>query len=84
MSRYRTGIQSCQKLEKLQRETASIVTGLQYYRRSDTLYSETRWEPLSVRREHRKPQLFYNIKNGHAPLYSDAVKASLIYIEHSR
>jgi hypothetical protein len=33
------------------------------------LYSETGWTTLSSRRHNRKLQLFYNIKNGHAPNY---------------
>jgi hypothetical protein len=33
------------------------------------LYSETGWTTLSSGRHNRKLQLFYNIKNGHAPNY---------------
>jgi hypothetical protein len=36
---------------------------------TDKLYSETGWATLSRRRHNRKLQLFYNIKNGHAPNY---------------
>ena len=33
------------------------------------MYPETGWATLSSRRHNRKFQLFYNIKNGHAPNY---------------
>jgi hypothetical protein len=46
-----------------------IVTGLPIFTKIDKLYSETGWATLSSRRHNRKLQLFYNIKNGHAPNY---------------
>ena len=57
------------KLEKLQLDAARIVTGLPIFTKTDKLYSETGWTTLSSRRHIRKFQLFYNIKNGHAPNY---------------
>jgi hypothetical protein len=57
------------KLEKLQLDAARIVTGLPIFTKTDKLYSETEWTTLSIRRHNRKLQLFYNIKNGHAPNY---------------
>jgi hypothetical protein len=57
------------KLEKLQLDAARIVTGLPIFTKTDKLYSETGWTTLSSRRYNRKLQLFYNIKNGHAPNY---------------
>ena len=57
------------KLEKLQLDAARIVTGLPIFTKTDKLYSETGWTTLSSRRHNRKLQLFYNIKNGHAPNY---------------
>ena len=57
------------KLEKLQLDAARIVTGLPIFTKTDKLYSETGWTTLSSRRHNRKLQLFYNIKNEHAPNY---------------
>ena len=51
------------KLEKLQLDAARIVTGLPIFTNT------TGWATLSSRRHNRKLQLFYNIKNGHAPNY---------------
>ena len=56
-------------VEKLQLDAARIVTGLPIFTKTDKLYSETGWTTLSSRRHNRKLQLFYNIKNGHAPNY---------------
>jgi hypothetical protein len=47
-------------------------------------YSETGWTTLSSRRHNRKFQLFYNIKNGHAPnclreLIPPIVQSTTIY-----
>jgi hypothetical protein len=53
----------------LQLDAARIVTGLPTFTNTDKLYSETGWATLSRRRHDRKLQLFYNIKNGHAPNY---------------
>ena len=57
------------KLEKLQLDAARIVTCLPIFTKTDKLYSETGWATLPSRRHNRKLQLFYNIKNGHAPTY---------------
>ena len=57
------------KLEKLELDAARIVTGLPIFTKTDKLYLETGWTTLSSRRHNRKLQLFYNIKNGHAPNY---------------
>ena len=46
-----------------------MLTGLPIFTKTDKLYSETEWTTLSSRRHNRKLQLFYNIKNGHAPYY---------------
>ena len=53
---------------KLQLDAARIVTGLPIFTKTDK-YTETGWITLSSRRHNRKLQLFYNIKNGHAPNY---------------
>jgi hypothetical protein len=55
----------------LQLDAARIVTGLPIFTITDKLYSvsETGWATLSSGRHNRKLQLFYNIKNGHAPNY---------------
>ena len=50
------------KLEKLQLDAARIVTGLPIFTKQLNC-------TLSSRRHNRKLQLFYNIKNGHAPNY---------------
>jgi hypothetical protein len=42
---------------------AQIVTGLTSYASLDSIYCETGWEKLIVRREVRKPNLFYKIIN---------------------
>jgi hypothetical protein len=72
------------KLEKLQLDAARIVTGLPIFTKTDKLYSETGWTTLSSRRHNRKFQLFYNIKNGHAPnslreLIPATVQSTTIY-----
>jgi hypothetical protein len=62
----------------------SILTGLPIFTKTDKLYSETGWTTLSSRRHNRKLQLFYNIKNGHAPnflreLIPPTVQSTTIY-----
>jgi len=52
------------KLEKLQLDTARIVTELPIFTKTDSLYFENVWEPLHSRRHRRKVQLFYKIHNG--------------------
>ena len=51
-------------VEKLQLDAARIVTGLPIFTNT------TGWATLSSRRHNRKLQLFYNIKNGHAQLFT--------------
>jgi hypothetical protein len=53
----------------LQLDAARIVSSLPIFTKTDKLYSETGWTTLSSRRHNRKLQLFYNIKNRHAPNY---------------
>ena len=72
------------KLEKLQLDAARIVTGLPIFTKTDKLYSETGWTTLSSRKHNRKFQLFYNIKNVHAPnslreLIPATVQSTTIY-----
>ena len=57
------------RLEKVQLEAARIVTGLTSYASNQSLYLDTGWEKLSIRRERRKLCIFYNIVNGSAPSY---------------
>ena len=58
------------RLEKLQLESARIVTGLTAaYSSRDSVYQETEWEKLSSRRERKKLCLMYNMYHGHAPSY---------------
>lgn len=57
------------RLEKIQLEAGRIVTGLTSFSSLSSIYTETGWDKLSVRRERRKLSLFYNIFNGHAPSY---------------
>ena len=66
------------KLEKLQLDAARNVTGLPIFTKTDKLYSETGWATLSSRRHNRKLQLFYNIKNGHAPNYLRELIPSIV------
>ena len=51
--------QEVAKLEKVQLESARIVTGLPKFASRDSLYYETGWEPLSCRRKSRKRTTFY-------------------------
>ena len=55
------------RLEQLQLEAARIVTGLTAYASLSSLYAETGWEKLNIRRKIRKLSLFYNIVNGDTP-----------------
>ena len=50
-------------LEKLQIEAARIVTGAPKLVSIDSLYSETGWETLALRRKKHKLQLFYKMQN---------------------
>lgn len=57
------------RLEKVQVEAARIVTGLTVYASNSSVYLETGWDKLAVRRERRKLCIFYNIVTGSAPDY---------------
>ena len=57
------------RLEKIHRYAARIITGLPLYASIESLYIETGWLSLSDRREQRKLNLFYKIHNGIAPSY---------------
>jgi hypothetical protein len=50
-------------IEKVQLESARIVTGLPKFASRDSLYYETGWEPLSGRRKSRKLTTFYKMHN---------------------
>ena len=58
-----------ERLEKLQLEAARIVTGLTSYASTQSLYLETGWEKLKIRREVKKLSLFYKIMKEDAPEY---------------
>ena len=58
-----------ERLEKLQLEAARIVTGLTSYASTQSLYLETGWEKLKIRREVKKLTLFYKIMKEDAPEY---------------
>ena len=57
------------RLENIQIEAARIVTGLTSYASRNSIYLETGWEKLSVRREVKKLSMFYKIINNQAPDY---------------
>ena len=57
------------RLEKVQLQAASIVTGLPSFASINSIYIETGWEKLITRREVRKLVLFYKIVNGQVPDY---------------
>ena len=57
------------RLEVVQLNAARIVTGATARCRTEGLYSETSWEPLSSRREAHRLTLMYKIVNGSAPKY---------------
>jgi hypothetical protein len=63
------GAVNSDRLEKVQTEAARIVTGLTSYASLDSIYCETGWEKLTVRREVKKLNLFYKIINNEAPEY---------------
>ena len=56
-------------LEKIYLEAARIITGLTIYTCKESLYRETGWEKLSIRREQRKLALFYKMTQGQCPEY---------------
>ena len=63
------GVELTDNLEKLQLETARIITVLPAYASRDSLYLETEWEKLIDRRNRRCICLMYNIVNNSVPSY---------------
>ena len=57
------------ELEKMQLEAARIVTGATKLVSIDSLYTETGWETLALRKNKHKLQLFYKMQNGLTPEY---------------
>jgi hypothetical protein len=56
-------------LEAVQLNAARIVVGATARCSTQGLYNETKWEPLSNRREHHRLTLMFKILNGKAPSY---------------
>jgi hypothetical protein len=70
-------------LEKVQTEAARIVTGLTSYASLDSIYCETGWEKLTVRREVKKLNLFDKIINNEAPEYlSELIPPAVAQYKH--
>jgi hypothetical protein len=63
------GAVNSDRLEKVQTEAARIVTGLTSYASLDSIYCETGWDELIVRREVKMRNLFNKIINNEAPEY---------------
>lgn len=61
--------QDSEKLEKVQLAAARIVTGLPIFATSETLYSETGWETLKIRRYVAKMSTMFKIHKGTVPEY---------------
>ena len=57
------------KLENVQLDAATIVTGGTQLTGLNRLYEETKWEKLSDRRKNHKLILFHKIKNNRTPQY---------------
>jgi hypothetical protein len=57
------------RLEKVQTEAARIVCGFPSYASIASIYKETGWDKLKVRREVKNLTLFYKIYNNLAPEY---------------
>ena len=60
---------NCTLADSTRLEVARVVTGLASYASILSIYRETGWEKLSVRREKRKLSLFYGIVSGQSPDY---------------
>ena len=56
-------------LEKVQLSAARIVTGLPIFTSTESLYTETGWQPLQNRRYTAKMVTMFKIHNGVAPSY---------------
>jgi hypothetical protein len=66
------------RLEKVQTEAARIVCGFPSYASIASIYKETGWDKLKVRREVKNLTLFYKIYNNLAPEYlSDLIPPSV-------
>jgi hypothetical protein len=59
---------------------AQIVTGLTSYASLDSIYCETGWEKLIVRREVRKPNLFYKIINNETTVVRREVRKPNLFL----
>jgi len=70
-------VTECDKIEKLQLHTASIVTGLIIFTSRDSLYLETSWEPLADRRNKKQLITFYKIHNKMAASYLNDITPEL-------
>ena len=57
------------KIENVQLEAARIVTGGTKLTALHSLYTETGWEKLSLRRDNHRLILFYKMFNKNSPLY---------------
>jgi hypothetical protein len=58
-----------ERLEQFELKAARILTGLTSCASLLSIYKETGWEKLSVRREKRKLSLLYDIVSGQSPDY---------------
>ena len=71
------------RLEKIQIEAGRIVSGLTAFASLDSIYRETGWEKLSVRREVKKLTLFHKIVNLQSPDYlSELIPPSVNEVSH--
>ena len=70
------------RLEKVQIEAARIVCGFHCYASIASIYKETRWDKLKVRREVKNLTLFYKIFNYLAPEYlSDLIHQQFLKLQ---
>ena len=69
--------QESEKLEKLQLAAARIVTGLTSLASRDSLYFETGWEPLIVRRRVKLKTIMYKIYHNLVPDYLQNILPSI-------
>ena len=60
-------------MEKLQIQSARIVTGTNTYASKFLLYHETGWDKLSERRQKHRLILLYKLLNGLAPMHLDNI-----------
>ena len=65
-------------IDKIQNETARIVTGMTKLVPINSLYEETGWETLKNRRKNHKLTVFFKMINGLSPQYlSDLVPTTI-------